>query len=56
MFAVSLHRTSVFQQGLVVRGYREQSHSPAQCLMKVGNFIIPDYDFPPVTKVNWIVW
>ena len=56
MFAVSLLRTSGWQQGLVVCGYRKHSFSPAQRLMKVANFITTGSDFPPITKVNWIVW
>ncbi|KAL9104752.1 MAG: hypothetical protein Q9163_000364 [Psora crenata] len=56
MFAVSLLRNSGWQQGLVVRGYRKHWYSPTQRLMKVGNFVIPDSDFPPTTKVDWMVW
>ena len=56
MFAVSSLRNCGRQQGLVVRGCREHFHPPAQHLMKVGNFIISEPDFPPTTKVNWRVW
>ena len=55
-FAVSLLRNSGWQQGVVVCGYRKHFYSPAQRLTKVGNFVIPDSDFPPVIKVDWIIW
>ena len=56
MFAVSLLRNTGWQQGLVVRGYRKHFYSPTQRLMKVGNFVISGTDFPPITKVDWMVW
>lgn len=60
MYAVSLLKDPQRQYGLLLEGRVRRRKfmfsSPTRRLVKVGTFLISNLDFPPSTKVSWVVW